>query len=257
MADRRETKLPALLGSELKAILFDLDGVITDTAAVHATAWKRLFDGFLEDYAGDVRDRSPFRLPEDYVAYVDGKPRYEGVRSFLESRGIELSWGDPGDLPGSDTICALGNRKNRLFNEVLDQRGVAIFEGSIALIHRLREQGMRTACVSSSKNCRPVLEKAGLLELFDQIYDGKDLEREGVAGKPAPDMFVRAADLLGVEPGAAAVVEDAVAGVAAGHAGRFKLVIGIDRGAGREALLNAGADVVVNDLADFGGRMIT
>jgi len=249
---RQETPPPDLLTSGLEAILFDLDGVITDTAALHAAAWQRLFDAFLETCDGPVGDRSPFRLPEDYLAYVDGKPRYEGVRSFLKSRGINLPYGEPGDPPGSGTICALGNRKNRLFNEVLDQRGVEIFEGSIALIKRLREHGIRTACVSSSKNCRPVLERAGLLGLFDAIYDGTDLAREGVAGKPAPDMFLRAAELLEVAPGAAAVVEDAVAGVSAGRAGRFGLVIGVDRGAGRGALLSAGADVVVNDLAEFG-----
>lgn len=248
---RQETPLPDLLTSGLEAILFDLDGVITDTAAVHATAWKRLFDEFLEGYKGKVEDRSSFRLPQDYVAYVDGKPRYEGVRSFLESRGIHLPYGDPGDPPDPSTVCALGNRKNRLFNEVLDQRGVEVFDTSIALIHALRDRKVRTACVSSSKNCRPVLEKAGLLELFDAIYDGTDLARDGVQGKPAPDMFVRAAHLLGVAPGKAAVVEDAVAGVAAGRAGHFKLVIGIDRGAGRATLLEAGADIVVNDLAEL------
>ena len=249
---RQETPLPDLLTSGLEAILFDLDGVITDTAALHAAAWQRLFDDFFETYAGEAQDRSPFRLPEDYVAYVDGKPRYQGVRSFLRSRGIELPWGHPADPPDAATVCGLGNRKNRLFSALLDERGVEVFESTIRLIRALRARGVKTACVSSSRNCRPVLERAGLVELFDAIYDGTDLAREGVPGKPDPSMFLRAAQLLAVAPGQAAVVEDAVSGVAAGRAGGFALVIGIDRGSGREALLRAGADVVVEDLAELG-----
>jgi alpha,alpha-trehalase len=242
--------LPDLLALDIGAFLFDLDGVVTRTADVHAHAWKQLFDGFLAARAGDA-GFAPFRLPEDYIAYVDGKPRYDGVRSFLESRAIDLPWGDPQDGPDTQTVCGLGNRKDRLFALVMHRDGVEVFEGTAALIRALRAQGRKIGCVSSSKNCRPVLERAALTALFDAIVDGNDLEREHLAGKPAPDTYLRGAALLGTGPERAAVIEDAVAGVAAGRAGRFKLVIGVDRGAGRAALLQAGADLVVADLADF------
>jgi trehalose 6-phosphate phosphatase len=242
---------PDLAQSGLKAVLFDLDGVVTRTARVHAQAWKRLFDEFLASRAGEPGELRPFRLPEDYVAYVDGKPRYEGVQSFLEARGIELPWGDPGDPPEASTVCGLGNRKNRIFQTVLEEQGVEVFEGSVALIQALRARGIKTACVSSSKNCLTVLGQAGLTELFDVVFDGRDLEREHLAGKPHPDAYLRAAARLGVAPAEAAVVEDAVPGVAAGRAGNFGLVIGVDRGVGRAALAAAGADVVVGDLAEL------
>lgn len=243
--------LPDVFQLGLKAVLFDLDGVVTRTATVHARAWKRLFDEFLAGRDGDRQRLAPFRVPEDYIPYVDGKPRYEGVRSFLLSRGIDLPWGDPTDSPDTPTICGLGNRKNRFFRQVMAEEGVEVFPGTIALIQALRTAGIKTGCVSSSKNCLAVLERAGLIERFDVIFDGRDLEREGLPGKPRPDAFLRAAALLGVAPGAAAVVEDAVSGVEAGRAGGFKLVIGVDRGAGREALVQAGADVVVDDLAEL------
>ncbi len=236
---------------KLSAYLFDLDGVITDTAELHAHAWKQLFDGFLAARAGPDGAFEPFHLPEDYVAYVDGKPRQDGVRSFLQSRGIELPAGSPSDQPGDATIHGLGNRKNVFFNAVLAQRGVSVFDGTIALIRDLRARGVRTACVSSSKNCRAILQRAGISELFDLVVDGTDIEREGLAGKPRPDGFLRAAGRLGVAPGEAAVVEDAVSGVAAGKAGGFALVIGVDRGAGRDTLLAHGADIVVDDMLEF------
>lgn len=232
----------------LRAFLFDLDGVITDTAAIHAVAWKRLFDGFLAERAGDAYE--PFRLPEDYHAYVDGKARYDGVQSFLDARSIELPNGEPSDVAGRETVCGLGNRKDDLFNAVLDERGVEVFDGSVRLIEALRDRHVATACVSSSKNCRPVLARCDLLGLFDTIIDGTDIER-GIAGKPAPDSFLRAASDLGVPPAAAAVVEDALSGVAAGRAGDFGLVIGVDRGAGGDALLARGADLVVGDLDEL------
>lgn len=238
-------------GRDLRAYLFDLDGVVTDTAAVHGRAWKKLFDEFLDAREGDPEQSQPFRLPEDYVRYVDGKPRYEGVRSFLDSRAIDLPWGSSDDPPDARTVCGLGNRKNRYFHEALAQQGVEVFEESVALIRRLRSSGVRTACISSSKNCRPVLERAGLTDLFDAIVDGVDLERHELAGKPRPDSFLHAARLVGVAPRQAAVVEDATSGVAAGRAGGFGLVIGIDRGAGRQALLDGGADVVVGDLGEY------
>lgn len=240
-----------VLGTTIDAFLFDLDGVVTRTARVHARAWKRLFDEFLASLEGDPERLAPFRLPADYLAYVDGKPRYEGVRSFLQSRAIDLPWGDPQDSPDARTVCGLGNRKDRYFNEVLAEQGVEVFPTTIALIGALRTRGVRTACVSSSKNCRSILARAGIIELFDRIFDGRDLEREGLAGKPHPDAFLRAAERLGAAPARSAVVEDALSGVAAGRAGGFGLVIGVDRGAGREALLAAGADVVVADLAEL------
>ena len=251
MGEPHEPLLPDVFGTRLKAVLFDLDGVVTHTAAIHARAWKRLFDEFLAGLDGDPERLGPFRLPEDYLAYVDGKPRYEGVRSFLQSRGIDLPWGDPQDSPDHRTVCGLGNRKNRYFNRVMAEQGVEVFPTTIALIRALRRRGSKTACVSSSKNCRPVLERAGITDLFDVIFDGRDLEAENLPGKPHPDAFLRAAERLGVTAAESAVVEDAVSGVAAGRAGAFGLVIGVDRGAGREALLAAGADVVVTDLAEL------
>jgi alpha,alpha-trehalase len=232
-------------------VLFDLDGVVTDTAAVHAQAWKRLFDTYLAAREGRDTASAPFRLPEDYTAHVDGKPRNEGVRSFLLARGIDLPWGNVADPPDTETVCGLGNAKNGYFNEVIDDQGVAVFAGAIKLIEALRARGIRTACVSSSKNCRPVLERTGLLDHFDLVFDGLDLEREKLRGKPEPDAFLRSAALLGTTPQRSAVVEDAVSGVQAGRAGGFAQVIGLDRGAGRETLLAAGADVVVDDLTAF------
>ena len=238
-------------GPVLRAFLLDLDGVITDTAAVHGRAWKRLFDEFLSSSEGDAEAQEPFRLPEDYIAHVDGKPRYEGVRAFLRSRGIDLPWGSADDPPDAPTVCGLGNHKNEFFNEVLDEQGVDVLEGAVDLIRALRARGVKVACVSSSKNARPVLERAGLLDLFDTIVDGVELERHRLRGKPKPDSFLHAAGLLEVGPGEAAVAEDAVAGVEAGRAGGFGLVVGVDRGAGRAALLGAGADIVVGDLDEY------
>jgi beta-phosphoglucomutase family hydrolase len=246
-----------VLGRMIDAFLFDLDGVVTRTATIHARAWKLLFDEFLASLESEPERLAPFRLPDDYLAYVDGKPRYEGVRSFLQSRAIELPWGDPQDAPDARTVCGLGNRKDRYFNEVLAQEGVEVFPTTIALIRKLRTRSIGTACVSSSKNCRPILERAGIIHLFDVIFDGRDLEREGLAGKPRPDAFLRAAARLGVSPDTSAVVEDATSGVAAGRAGGFGLVIGVDRGAGRKALLAAGADVVVADLAEVEPALAT
>ncbi len=234
----------------LEAFLFDLDGVVTRTASVHARAWKRLFDAFLAEHATAGR-QAPFRLPEDYVDHVDGKPRYEGVQSFIRSRGIDLPFGEPSDAPGGDTVCGLGNRKNALFTQVLDEEGVEAFEGTLGVLRALRGHGLKTACVSSSRNCRPVLDRAGLAGLFDVVFDGNDLYRAQLRGKPQPDSFLEAARLLGVAPGRAVVVEDATVGVAAGRAGAFALVIGVDRGAGRDPLLAAGADLVVADLDEL------
>ncbi|MFP5489214.1 MAG: HAD family hydrolase, partial [Acidimicrobiia bacterium] len=187
---------------------------------------------------------------DDYLTHVDGKPRYDGVQSFLRSRGIDLPWGDPTDPPGDDTVCAMGNRKNDAFNAVLDRDGIAPYPGTLAVLDLLEANGVRQAIVSSSKNARKVLDVAGLRHRFPVVVDGTTAAEEGLAGKPQPDMFLRAAELLGVPAPGAIVVEDASSGVAAGAAGPFGLVLGVDRGQNLVALLAAGADVVVDDLAD-------
>jgi trehalose-phosphatase len=233
------------------AAIFDLDGVVTRTARVHAATWKRLFDEYLRERT--ARTGEPFRefTQEDYLAHVDGLPRYDGVAAFLVSRGIELPRGDPDDPPERETVCGLGNRKNALFRQVLEAEGVEAFGSSVALIRRLRQAGLKTALVSSSRNARAVLAKASLTELFDVIVDGSDAARLGLPGKPAPAIFLAAADRLGVWPARALIVEDALSGVAAGRAGGFGLVIGIDRAGQGGALREAGADVVVADLGEL------
>ncbi len=232
-----------------QAAIFDLDGVMTRTARVHAEAWKRLFDDFLRARSEQTGEPfRPFDAAGDYLRYVDGKPRFEGVASFLESRGIELPWGKSGDGEDKLTIYGLGNRKNRYFNEHLKREGVEVFDSSVRFLLALRAAGIRTALVSSSRNAASVLETAGLTSLFDMRIDGNDLAQLGLKGKPAPDLFVLAAKRLGSEPSRSIVLEDAISGVEAGRAGRFGLVIGVDRRGAPEALLRAGADVVVPDL---------
>ncbi len=223
--------------------LFDLDGVITPTAELHMRAWAEMFTAFLES-----RGITEPYTDEDYFSYVDGKPRYDGVRSFLESRGIDLPEGDPTDEPAAETVCGLGNRKNEVFNAVLARDGIAPYPGTLTLMDHLDGIEMPMAIVSSSKNARTVLTAAGLLDRFPVIMDGVVAAREGIPGKPAPDTFVAAAAALGATPGSAVVIEDAVSGVAAGRAGGFGLTIGVDRGAGADVLREAGADVVVEDL---------
>jgi trehalose-phosphatase len=242
----------ALRARDFEATVFDLDGVVTRTASVHAAAWKQLFDAYLEQVsAGSGEPFRPFDVEEDYRRYVDGKPRYEGVKSFLESRGIRLPYGDPEDSPEQETVCGLGNRKNALFHERLAKDRVEVFESSVKLILTLRERGLKTALVSSSKNARAVLEAGGLTNLFDAIVDGVESARLGLKGKPAPDIFLRAAELLGVAPEHALAVEDAIAGVEAARAGGFGLVIGVDRTGEGVALRAHGAHLVVRDLGDL------
>ncbi len=230
-------------------VLFDLDGVITPTALVHEKAWKALFDWFLTEHGADhdVADRSPFTI-DDYLRFVDGKPRYQGVRSFLESRGVELPEGDPTDEPGHESVSALGNRKNVEFNRIITADGVEAYPGSVALLDHLDSLGVPQAIVSSSKNAVPVLAAAGLGGRFEIIVDGLVSAERGLHGKPAPDAFLLGAEQLGVEPSTTIVVEDATSGVAAGAAGGFGLVIGVDRGSFTEELLANGADFVVTDL---------
>ncbi len=219
-------------------VLFDLDGVITPTVSIHERAWGELFQAY--DYT-----------EADYLAHIDGKPRYDGVRSFLASRGIELPHGSPSDPPGADTVCGLGNRKNQVFNEVLERDGIEPYPSSVATLRYLAAQGVPAGVVSSSKNAIPVLAAAGLGDRFEVVVDGLVAEAEGLAGKPAPDGYLLGARRLGVAPERTVVVEDAVAGVAAGAAGHFAVTIGVDRGAGADSLLAAGANFVVSDLAEL------
>jgi beta-phosphoglucomutase family hydrolase len=224
--------------ARLDGVLFDLDGVITPTAEIHEHAWAELFAAY--DYTED-----------DYLQYIDGKPRYDGVRSFLASRGVTLPEGSPTDPPGDSTVCALGNRKNALFNEILDRDGIAPYPASLATLDVLARHDVPAAVVSSSKNARTVLDAAGLGDRFDVVVDGVVAAAHHITGKPAPDMFLYAARQLGVEVERTAVVEDAVSGVAAGAAGGFGVVIGVDRGAGAATLTANGATFVVDDLADL------
>ena len=232
------------------AVIFDLDGVVTLTAGVHAAAWKRLFDGVLEEHAREAGEPFvPFALESDYLEYVDGKPRIEGVKSFLASRGISLPRGAAGDPPGNDSAFALGNLKNVFFRDALEERGVDVDEATVSLIQALRKRGARVAVASSSKNCGPILRRAGLEPLFETRVDGVVSEELGLRGKPDPDIFLEAARRVGAVPSQSIVVEDAQSGVAAGRAGAFGLVIGIERGAAG-ALRQHGADLVVTDLGE-------
>jgi beta-phosphoglucomutase family hydrolase len=231
------------------ACLFDLDGVLTDTASVHKRAWKTMFDDYLRRRDGD--SFTPFDIDHDYLTYVDGKRRDDGVRAFLNSRGIDLPDGDPDDPPEAETVAGLGNRKNEMFQQVLHTDGVEVFEGSRRYLAAAAGAGLGVAVVSSSANTREVLEVTGLARYVAQRVDGVTLREEHLPGKPAPDSFLRAAQLLDVEPAAAAVFEDALAGVAAGRAGDFGCVVGVDRVGQADELRSHGADIVVNDLADL------
>jgi len=231
---------------ECEAVLFDLDGVLTPTAEVHMRAWQSMFSDFL------LRKgiTEPY-LSSDYFDYIDGKPRYEGVRSFLNSRGIDLPDGEPSDPPTADTVCGLGNRKNEVFAAVLADEGVLPYPGTAELLDQLDERGTKMAVVSSSRNAPSVLEAAGLQERFSVVVDGAVAGDLGLAGKPSAETFVHAATELGANVTRSAVIEDALSGVAAGKAGGFGLVVGIDRGVGSDRLTEAGADLVVRDLAEL------
>jgi alpha,alpha-trehalase len=234
--------------ADYDAVIFDMDGVVTQTASVHSAAWKSLFDGYLKERAakagGELR---PF-TPEDYLRYVDGKPRYDGVRDFLASRDITLPRGTEDDPPEAETVCGLGNRKNVLFQKELHDHGVQVFQSTVALIRALRAAGLHTAIMSASKNASQVLQAGGVQDLFEVQVDGQVAKERHLPGKPDPAVFLEAARQLGVQPRRSVVVEDAVAGVKAGHAGGFGLVIGVDRGGNAEGLKQNGADVVVKDL---------
>jgi beta-phosphoglucomutase family hydrolase len=234
------------------ACLFDMDGVVTQTAVVHAAAWKEMFDEFLREYAKSTgTEFVPFDPHADYEAYVDGKPRLDGTRSFLKSRDIDLPEGTPDDQPGTPTIWGLSNRKNDLVLAKLAAGGVQVYEGSITYIRSVREKGISTAIVSSSANTKQVLDSAGIAGLFDVRVDGQIAAERGLRGKPAPDTFLAAAEALKVSAKQAAVFEDALAGVEAGRAGGFALVVGVDRVGQAQQLREHGADIVVQDLAEL------
>jgi beta-phosphoglucomutase family hydrolase len=240
------------LPDDIRAVLFDLDGVLTDTAAVHAAAWKEMFDDFLRGHA----ERTgvpfvPFDPRAEYVAYVDGKPRADGVRDFLAGRGIVLPEGSPADEPSVESVHGLGNRKNVAVLRRIREDGVRVFEGSRRYLQEAQRVGLRRAVVSSSANTGEVLDVTGLAPLVEQRVDGATIRAEGLRGKPAPDTFLTAARRFGVEPAQAAVFEDALAGVAAGRAGGFGIVVGVDRRGEADQLRAHGADVVVTDLAQL------
>ena len=231
------------------AVLFDLDGVLTKTAVVHEAAWKAMFDEYLRQRAQrDGTDFDPF-TDDDYLRYVDGKPRADGVSSFLESRSIAIPHGEANDPPDRETAWGLGNRKDAHFHEILDRQGVEPYDDGVALLRGVRAAGIKTAVVSSSANTLAVLDAAGIADLFDARVDGTTVERLGLAGKPAPDEYLEAARELSVTPARAVVVEDAIAGVQSGRAGAFGLVVGANRRDDAAALRAGGADVAVQDLA--------
>ena len=239
--------------NNFEAVIFDLDGVITKTALVHSSAWKKMFDDFLKERAEKTGEEFvKFSHENDYLKFVDGKPRYKGVQSFLESRGIELSFGNPEDGVENETICGIGNRKNIAFNEILKRDGVEVYPSTVELIHELKKKGIRVGVASSSKNCKGVLEAAGLLDLMETRVDGLVSAELGLDGKPEPDIFTTAADNLGVTYDKTVVVEDAASGVQAGAKGNFGLVLGIARENNEKELQKNGADIVVTDIEEIG-----
>ncbi len=247
-------RLPLRL-DEVRALLFDLDGVLTRTATLHAASWKRLFDEYLAARSKRTGEPFvPFDLVGDYRKYVDGKPRYDGVQSFLASRGISIPRGAPPDPPDAETICGLGNRKDGYFDQALHERGVETFPEAVALVRDAKARGLKIAVVSSSKNCAAILETAGILHLFDARVDGVEAERLRLPGKPAPDTFLEAARRLHVPPNRAVVFEDAISGVEAGKRGGFQ-VVGVDESGHAESLRSHGADIVVSHLGQFAELM--
>ncbi|WP_288784448.1 HAD family phosphatase [uncultured Microbacterium sp.] len=232
--------------SSYDGVLFDLDGVLTPTAEVHMHAWRTMFTDLFSAWG-----ISPEYTDDDYYRYLDGKQRYDGVASLLRSRDVEIPWGDPSDPPSADTVCGVGNRKNEVFAAVLREDGIAPYPGSLALLERLRAAGTPLGVVSSSKNAEEVLAAAGIRDFFRIVMDGVVAAREGLRSKPEPDMFAEGARMLGVDPARSAAVEDAHSGVQSASAAGFALVVGVDRGAGAQTLLDLGADLVVNDLAAF------
>ncbi|HER44133.1 MAG TPA: trehalose-phosphatase, partial [Candidatus Eisenbacteria bacterium] len=252
MDTERANRNAALNLENIDAVILDMDGVVTSTAKVHASAWKEMFDEYLQERAErSGTEPELFDIVRDYQRYVDGKPRYEGAASFLESRGISMPFGDPADPPENETVCGLGNRKNRYFLKRLKERGASSFPSTVAFVEEMRRNKIRTAVISASRNARIVLESAEITDLFDVIVDGLEADRLGLEGKPEPDIFLEAARRLGVEPERAAVIEDALAGVRAARRGGFSPVIGISRDGQRDELLEWGAGVVIGDLSEL------
>jgi beta-phosphoglucomutase family hydrolase len=242
----------AITRDRYDAVLLDLDGVITDTASIHAACWKQMFDEYLQNRAMQRGESfRPFDVAADYRLYVDGKPRFDGVRDFLASRDIYLPEGSLDDPSQAETVCGLGNRKNDLVNKIIEEVGVEPYAGSVKLLHQLRQEGFKIAVVTSSQNCAAVLKSAKLDDLFEVRVDGNTIHAQHLAGKPAPDTFLMAAKLLGVEPRRAIVIEDAISGVEAGFAGNFGLVIGVARKGNAQELRHHGAHLVVNDLGEL------
>ena len=247
-----QPKNKCITREEYDAVLFDLDGVITNTAEVHAACWKKMFDEYLQTRATQKGEGfRPFDLVTDYRLYVDGKPRFDGVRDFLTSRGIQLPEGSPDDSPQAETVRGRGNRKNDLVSEIIEEIGVQPYEGSVKFVHQLRRKGFKIAVVTSSENCTAVLKSAKLDTFFEVRVDGNMIQTQQLAGKPAPDTFLMAAKLLEVEPKRAVVIEDAISGVQAGCNGNFGLVIGVARQGNTEELKHHGAQLVVRDLDEL------
>jgi len=234
-----------------KAAILDMDGVITKSAQVHRAAWKAMFDALLESRSSGTGDTFRPFSDDDYYLYVDGKPRYEGAQAFLESRGIQLPWGTPADAPDAETVCGLGNRKNEYFRRHLQQHGVEAYPSTVEFVSTFKRSGKPVAAVSASRNAKDILGAAHVYDLFDVVVDGMDSARLGLKGKPEPDIFLEAARQLGVDPARAILVEDAIAGVEAGRAGRFGLVVGIDRSGHGAELRTHGADIVVTDMSEL------
>ena len=242
----------AITREQFDAVLFDLDGVLTDTSRLHAACWKKMFDEFLRKRAENSGEElQPFSITDDYYRYVDGRLRSDGVRDFLRSRTINLPEGDPDAPPASETVAGLGNRKNAMVNALMESEGIDVYPDSVTWVRLLHEQGYKTAVVSASSNCTTVLNAAKILDLFDTIVDGTVAANLGLAGKPSADTFLKAAEQLGVEPKRAVVVEDAISGVQAARSGGFGLVIGVARKGNAQALKENGADLVVENLDEL------
>jgi beta-phosphoglucomutase family hydrolase len=240
------------IGADVRACLFDLDGVLTRTAVVHAAAWQKMFDAYLRARAEQAPETFlPFDPVSDYAKYIDGKPRYDGVRSFLQARAISLPEGHPADPPNAETIAGLGNRKNEIVQRMIAEDGVEPYQGSVRFVEAARRAGLRCAVVSSSGNAREVMAAAGIEGYFEQVVDGQIGEQEDLRGKPAPDFFLECARRLAIAPAEGAVFEDALAGVEAGRAGGFGCVVGVDRVGQASELRRHGADIVVSDLGDL------
>ena len=236
-----------------KAVIFDLDGVVTKTAVTHMKAWKKIFDSFLQEKA--VEENKPYRefTQSDYLQHVDGKPRYKGVASFLESRNIHLPWGTPDDAPSEKTVCGLGNRKNQAFLEILKREGAEVYPSTKKMLYDLQDAGIGLGVASSSKNCKAILEAVGLLSIFGARVDGMVSAELNLKGKPAPDIFIKACEMLQAEPSHSIVVEDAVSGVQAGANGKFGLTLGIARQQNADELRQNGADYVISDFKEIDG----